>query len=65
MEELKSIMEKFAASGWDLVSVPAQQWLEGKADKGALVSAVKQADKECGSCGCELDPFYKRALELI
>ena len=28
MEELKTIMEKFAASGWDLISVPAQQWLE-------------------------------------
>ena len=33
MEELKSIMEKFVASGWDLISIPAQQWLEGKADK--------------------------------
>ena len=33
MEELKSIMEKFAASGWDLISVPAQQWLDGKFDR--------------------------------
>ena len=65
VEELKSIMEKFVASGWDLISIPAQQWLEGKADKDTLVSAIKQADKECGSCGCELDPLYKRALELI
>ncbi len=24
-----------------------------------------KADKDCGSCGCELDPLYKRALELI
>lgn len=65
MEELKFIMEKFVASAWDLISIPAQQWLEGKADKDTLVSAIKQADKECGSCGCELDPLYKRALELI
>lgn len=65
MEELRSIMEKFAASGWDLISIPAQQWLEGKADKDNLVSAIKQADEECGSCGCDLDPMYKRALELI
>ncbi|MCR2050313.1 hypothetical protein NSB25_24010 [Acetatifactor muris] len=65
MEELKFIMEKFVASGWDLISIPAQQWLEGKADKDTLVSAIKQADKECESCGCELDPLYKRALELI
>ena len=26
MEE-KSITEKFAVSGWDLLSVPAQQWV--------------------------------------
>ena len=65
MEELKSIMEKFAASGWDLISVPAQQWLDGKFDREAFISAIKQADRECGSCGCEIDPLYKRALELI
>lgn len=65
MEELKAIMEKFAASGWDLIANPAQEWLEGKGDKIALISAVEQADKECGSCGCELDPLYKRALELL
>ena len=65
MEELKTIMEKFAASGWDLISVPVQQQLDGKADKDTLVSAIKQADKECGSCGCNLDPLYKRTLELL
>lgn len=65
MEELKSIMEKFATSGWDLISIPAKQWLDGKVDKDTLVSAIKQADKECESCGCDLDPLYKRALELI
>lgn len=65
MNELKSIMEKFAGSGWDLISVPAQQWLDGKHNKDILISAIKQADKECGSCGCDLDPLYKRALELL
>ena len=65
MEELKEIMEKFAGSGWDLVTVPAQQWLEGKADRDAIVAVIKQADQECGSCGCEFDPLYKRALELL
>ncbi len=65
MEELRSIMEKFAASGWDLIAVPAQQWIDGKSDKETLVSAIRQADGECGSCGCDLDPLYKRALELI
>ena len=33
MEELRCIMEKFVASDWDLIAVPAQQWLDGKADK--------------------------------
>ena len=47
MEELKSIMEKFVASGWDLISIPAQQWLDGQADKDTLVSAIRQADEEC------------------
>ncbi|OUO24953.1 hypothetical protein [Eubacterium sp. An3] len=65
MEELKTIMQKFVASGWDLIAIPAQQWLDGKSDKKSLISAIKQADEECGSCGCELDPLYKRALELL
>lgn len=46
MEELKSIMERFVTFGWDLISVPTQQWLDGKADKDTLVSAIKQADKQ-------------------
>ena len=37
MEELKGIMEKFAASGWELISIPVQQRLEGKADKTVLI----------------------------
>ena len=45
MEELKVIMQKFAVSGWDLIAVPAQEWLYGKADKDTLVLAIKQADK--------------------
>ena len=65
MEELKTIMEKYAASGWDLISVPAQQWLDGKADKDALVSAIKQADKECGSCGCNWDMMMWQEYVLL
>lgn len=65
MEELRDIMEAFAASGWELIAVPAQQWLNGTADREALIAAIRQADAECGSCGCELDPLYKRALELL
>ena len=67
MEELKIIMQKFVASGWNLIADPAQEWLpmDGKSNKDTLILAIKQADKECGSCGCELDPLYKRALELL
>ena len=30
MEELKAIMQKFAASGWDLIAVPARNGWTGK-----------------------------------
>ena len=43
IDELKSIMEKFVESGWDLISIPAQQWLDGKYDEYVLTSAIKQA----------------------
>lgn len=62
MDELKTIMTKFAESGWDLIAVPAKAWLDGKGDKNELVAAIEQADKECGSCGCEFDPLYKKVL---
>ncbi len=65
MDELKAIMEKFAASGWDLIAAPARQWLSGAADTDALAAAIRQADAECGSCGCDMDALYKRALELL
>ena len=48
MEELKTIMEKYAASGWDLISVPAQQWLDGKADKDATAAFLYAIPKSTG-----------------
>lgn len=63
-EEFESILNKFAASGWDVIDAPSKAWLEGNEDKEELITAIRQADKECGSCGCEFDPLYKRALEL-
>lgn len=65
MEELKKIMKEFAASGWELISVPAQQWLDGNVKKEVLIAAIKEADIQCGSCGCEFDPLYKKALDLL
>jgi hypothetical protein len=63
-EELVQIMTKFAGSGWDLIDAPSKAWLEGNGDKDKLIAAIEQADKECGSCGCEFDPLYKKALSL-
>lgn len=64
MEELKNILRKFAESGWDLIAIPSEAYLDGNGKKEDLISAIEQADKECGSCGCEFDPLYKRCLEL-
>lgn len=64
MEELKVILEKFAGSGWDLIALPSRAFLDAKGSKEDLISAVEQADSECGNCGCEFDPLYKRCLEL-
>ena len=33
MDELKSIMEKFADSGWELIAAPARGWRGGAAGK--------------------------------
>jgi hypothetical protein len=66
--ELVKIVEKFAESGWDLIDAPSKKWLadNGSDDSTAeLLKAVEQADKDCGSCGCDFDPLYKRALELL
>ena len=64
-DELKVILEKFAQCGWDLIDGPSKAYLDGTGDRDALIAAVKEADAQCGSCGCELDPLYKRALELL
>jgi len=63
--ELKEIMEKFAGCGWELIAAPAAQWLNGDYVESELLAAIAEADRQCGSCGCEFDALYKRALELI
>ena len=65
MNELNTILEKFASSGWDLIDAPAKQWLAGNGDKATLIKAIEEADKVCGTCGCDFDPLYKKALELL
>lgn len=64
-EELVKIIKKFAESGWDLIDTPSKAWLDSKKSNAELLPIIEQADKECGSCGCEFDPLYKRALELL
>ena len=68
-QELNGIITKFAECGWDLIDAPAKAWLSSKEKSGEvknkLIAAIKQADVECGSCGCEMDPLYKKALVLL
>ena len=64
-EEIRKILSKFAESGWDLIDEASKAWLDGKKSTEDLVPIIKQADEECGKCGCEFDPLYKRALELL
>lgn len=65
MEELKSILERFAASGQDLIAAPSRQWPSGTYEKEDPISAIRQAERECGSCGCDPDLLYRRALGLL
>lgn len=62
IQELSNIVKKFIGSGWELIGEPSKEWLEATAN---LLKAVKQADIECGSCGCELDPLYKGVVALL
>lgn len=61
-QTIKEILQKFVESGWDLISIPSANYLEGNGNKADLIAAVEQANKECGSCGCELDALYKVIL---
>lgn len=63
--ELKGILTKFTESGWDLIDSVSKEYLKSEKDKDELIEAIKIADEQCGSCGCEFDPLYKRALELL
>ncbi len=63
--ELRGIVKRFAQSGWDLIAQPAKEYLDGADCREELVEAVRQADEECGSCGCEYDALYKRFLALV
>jgi glutathione peroxidase-family protein len=68
-EELIGIIEKFANSGWDLIDFPAKTWLQNKFESDRtivqnLIDATERADIECGNCGCEYDPLYKKVLQL-
>ena len=68
-QELTNIIKQFAECGWDLIDAPAKLWLEydgGCEDTTAkLVIALKEANTQCGSCGCEMDPLYGKALVLL
>jgi len=62
--ELRTILRRFADSGWELISAPAAAYLGGENCNDWLIASVEQANEECGSCGCEYDALYKRFLAL-
>jgi hypothetical protein len=64
-KELRTIIERFAVSGWDVIDATSQEWLDGNISDEELLPIIRQAEGECGSCGCEFDPLYKKAIELI
>lgn len=64
-EELTIIITKFAEAGWSLIDEPSKARLDDKKGNEDLLPIIEQADKECGSCGCEFDPLYKKALEFL
>ena len=64
-QELIGIATILSECGWDTVDAPAKAWLETKDVLLKFIAALKQADAECGSCGCEMDPLYKKALVLL
>ena len=70
-DELVKIIKKFTESGWDLIELPSKSWLQKRNQEDIekiekeLINAIETADKECGSCGCEYDDLYKRALILL
>ncbi len=70
-EMLVEIITKFAESDYEVISGPSKAWLgamnDGEASKAAapvLEAALLKAVEECGSCGCEFDPLYKKALAM-
>ena len=65
MDDLKQLLQRFADCGWELIALPSRAYLAGEGNTGTLRAALEQAQQECGSCGCELDPLYPRALALL
>ena len=68
-QELTNIVKQFAECGWDVIDAPAKKWLEynGECEEttAKLIAAVKEANTQCGTCGCEMDALYGKALELL
>ena len=61
MEELRGILERFAGSGWELIALTSRRWLDGQENREELV----RAQQICGTCGCDLDSLYPKALRLL
>lgn len=65
MERLRIILEKFAASEWNLIGEPSRKYLAGAGNTVELLDAICQANAECGNDGCDFDALYIEAMEIL
>lgn len=65
MDRLRTILEKFSASGWDLIDEPSRKYLSGENNTLELLNALCRANEKCGDCGCAFDPLYPEAIALL
>ena len=65
MNELRTIVQKFAQSGWNLLEGVCTEWLDGKRSDIELYEVIKLAEDECGDCGCEFDEINQQKNEEI
>lgn len=63
--ESQAILSWFSQCCWPLLATASQDYLAGKIDKAALLEVMKEADCQCGSCGCEFDALYKKVIAIL
>lgn len=67
--ELINMLTKFENSEWELIALSSKKWKQStnptKQETFELLEAIEKANIECGSCGCEYDELYKKAILIL